>query len=117
MSYLQDFLFSPERARVKVSALSGGEKNRLLIAKLFSRPANVIIMDEPTNDLDIETVELLEEKLTDFPGTLLIVSHDRSFLNNVVTQLWVMETQGHIQEHVGGNFNWEKLLPTSSDTI
>src|SRR3990167_6711486 len=111
MSYLQDFLFSPERARVKVSALSGGEKNRLLLAKLFSRPANLIVMDEPTNDLDIETLELLEEKLNDFAGTLLIVSHDRAFLNNVVTQLWVMQSNGHIQEHVGGHFDWENLLP------
>ena len=117
ISYLQDFLFSPDRARVKVSSLSGGEKNRLLLAKLFAKPANLIVMDEPTNDLDIETLELLEEKLTDFSGTLLIVSHDRAFLNNVVTQLWVMESNGHIQEHVGGHFDWgniaaEKTMPT-----
>ena len=111
ISYLQDFLFSPDRSRVKVSSLSGGEKNRLLLAKLFSKPANLIVMDEPTNDLDIETLELLEEKLTDFPGTLLIVSHDRTFLNNVVTQLWVMGSNGNIEEHVGGNFDWEKLIP------
>ncbi|MCX7124696.1 MAG: ATP-binding cassette domain-containing protein [Gammaproteobacteria bacterium] len=117
ISYLQDFLFSPDRARVKVSSLSGGEKNRLLLAKLFAKPANLIVMDEPTNDLDIETLELLEEKLTDFSGTLLIVSHDRAFLKNVVTQLWVMESNGHIQEHVGGHFDWgniaaEKTMPT-----
>lgn len=111
ISYLQDFLFQPERARVKVSMLSGGEKNRLLIAKLFSRPANLIIMDEPTNDLDIETLELLEEKLSDFPGTLLVVSHDRAFLNNVVTQLWVIGNDGRIEEHVGGNFDWENIIP------
>lgn len=111
ISYLQDFLFSPERARIRVSGLSGGEKNRLLLAKLFSRPSNLIVMDEPTNDLDIETLELLEEKLSDFPGTLLIVSHDRAFLNNVVTQLWVMGSDGSIQEHVGGNFDWENLMP------
>ncbi|MDP1575095.1 MAG: ATP-binding cassette domain-containing protein [Coxiellaceae bacterium] len=111
ISYLQDFLFSPDRSRVKVSSLSGGEKNRLLLAKLFSKPANLIVMDEPTNDLDIETLELLEEKLTDFPGTLLIVSHDRTFLNNVVTQLWVMGKNGSIEEHVGGNFDWKKLIP------
>ncbi|OGT43899.1 MAG: ABC transporter ATP-binding protein [Gammaproteobacteria bacterium RIFCSPHIGHO2_12_FULL_40_19] len=114
ISYLQDFLFSPERARIKVSGLSGGEKNRLLLAKLFSRPSNLIVMDEPTNDLDIETLELLEEKLSDFPGTLLIVSHDRAFLNNVVTQLWVMGSDGHIQEHVGGHFDWENLMPQKS---
>lgn len=114
ISYLQDFLFSPDRARVKVSALSGGEKNRLLLAKLFTKPANLIVMDEPTNDLDIETLELLEEKLSDFQGTLLIVSHDRAFLNNVVTQLWVMESNGHIQEQVGGHFDWENLTPEKS---
>ncbi len=117
ISYLQDFLFTPDRARVKVSQLSGGEKNRLLLARLFARPANLIVMDEPTNDLDIETLELLEEKLTDFLGTLLIVSHDRAFLNNVVTQLWVIEPNGHIQEHVGGHFDWENLLPKKSGPI
>lgn len=111
ISYLQDFLFQPERTRVKVSMLSGGEKNRLLIAKLFSRPANLIIMDEPTNDLDIETLELLEEKLSDFPGTLLVVSHDRAFLNNVVTQLWVIGESGKIEEHVGGHFDWDNIIP------
>lgn len=117
ISYLQDFLFSPDRSRVKVSALSGGEKNRLLLAKLFARPANLIVMDEPTNDLDIETLELLEEKLSEFSGTLLIVSHDRTFLNNVVTQLWVMESDGHIQEHVGGHFDWENIMPKKSVTV
>ncbi|MCX7121865.1 MAG: ATP-binding cassette domain-containing protein [Gammaproteobacteria bacterium] len=117
ISYLQDFLFSPDRARVKVSSLSGGEKNRLLLAKLFSKPANLIVMDEPTNDLDIETLELLEEKLTDFPGTLLIVSHDRTFLSNVVTQLWVMESDGRIQEHVGGHFDWESLTPGKTPAL
>lgn len=117
ISYLQDFLFSPDRARVKVSVLSGGEKNRLLLAKLFARPANLIVMDEPTNDLDIETLELLEEKLADFPGTLLIVSHDRAFLNNVVTQLWVMESAGHIQEHVGGHFDWGNLMSEKSTAL
>lgn len=117
ISYLQDFLFSPERARIKVSGLSGGEKNRLLLAKLFSKPANLIVMDEPTNDLDIETLELLEEKLSDFPGTLLIVSHDRTFLSNVVTQLWVMTSHGQIQEHVGGHFDWENLMPKKQATF
>lgn len=117
ISYLQDFLFSPDRARVKVSLLSGGEKNRLLLAKLFSRPANVIVMDEPTNDLDIETLELLEEKLSEFEGTLLIISHDRAFLDNVVTQLWVIQAQGKIQEHVGGNFNWDYIIPKHQETM
>lgn len=117
IGYLQDFLFSPDRARVKVSLLSGGEKNRLLLAKLFARPANLIIMDEPTNDLDIETLELLEEKLTDFPGTLIIISHDRTFLNNVATQLWVMDNNGHIQEYVGGHINWDAVIPKKSAAI
>jgi ATP-binding cassette subfamily F protein uup len=117
ISYLQDFLFTPERARTRVSALSGGEKNRLLLAKLFARCANLIVMDEPTNDLDIETLELLEEKLTDFQGTLLIVSHDRAFLDNVVTQLWVIESNGHIQEHVGGNFDWGNIISKSPEPI
>jgi len=85
IGYLQDFLFTPERARTPVHILSGGERNRLLLAKLFSRPANLLVMDEPTNDLDAETLELLEELLLDYAGTLLLVSHDREFLNNVVT--------------------------------
>lgn len=106
ISYLQDFLFSPERARMNVSVLSGGEKNRLLLAKLFTKPSNLIVMDEPTNDLDIETLELLEEKLSDYPGTLLIVSHDRTFLNNVATQLWVCESGGKVREFVGGYTQW-----------
>ncbi len=116
ISYLQDFLFSPERARVSVSVLSGGEKNRLLLAKLFTKPANLIVMDEPTNDLDIETLELLEEKLSEYDGTLLIVSHDRAFLNNVVTQLWVMEGDGLIQEYVGGYSQWlSHMQPKTSE--
>ena len=106
ISYLQDFLFSPERARMNVSVLSGGEKNRLLLAKLFTKPANLIVMDEPTNDLDIETLELLEDKLCEYQGTLLIVSHDRAFLNNVVTQLWVLDGKGNIEEFVGGYSQW-----------
>jgi ATP-binding cassette subfamily F protein uup len=116
ISYLQDFLFSPDRTRVKVSLLSGGEKNRLLLAKLFSRPSNVIVMDEPTNDLDIETLELLEEKLSEFEGTLLIISHDRKFLDNVVTQLWVIDPNGRIQEHVGGHFDWDTIIPKKIET-
>ena len=91
--YLQDFLFSPERARSPVRALSGGERNRLLLARLFTRPANVLVLDEPTNDLDLETLELLEQQLVDWPGTLLLVSHDRRFLDNVVTSTLAFEGQ------------------------
>jgi len=106
MSYLGDFLFSPERARAKVSALSGGERNRLLLARLFSRPANVLVLDEPTNDLDIETLELLEALLQDYGGTLFLVSHDRAFLDNVVTQSIAFEGDGVVREYVGGYSEW-----------
>ncbi|WP_163938474.1 ABC transporter ATP-binding protein [Paraferrimonas sp. SM1919] len=102
LSYLQDFLFSPERARTPVKALSGGEKNRLLLARLFLRPANLIILDEPTNDLDIETLELLESLLAEFPGTLLLVSHDRAFIDNTVTSSWWYAGDGNWHEYVGG---------------
>ncbi|MEO8677664.1 MAG: ribosomal protection-like ABC-F family protein [Vicinamibacterales bacterium] len=104
--YLQDFLFSPERARSPVKALSGGERNRLLLARLFTRPVNVLILDEPTNDLDLETLELLEAQLVDWPGTLLLVSHDRRFLDNVVTSTIVFEGDGRVQEFVGGYEDW-----------
>ncbi len=106
MSYLGDFLFAPARARSPIKSLSGGEKNRLLLARLFTKPANLIIMDEPTNDLDLETLELLEEKLVDYEGTLLIVSHDRVFLDNVVTSVLVFEGQGVVNEYVGGYSDW-----------
>ncbi len=106
MSYLNDFLFAPARARSPVKTLSGGEKNRLLLAKLFTKPANLIIMDEPTNDLDMETLELLEERLVDYKGTLLIVSHDRAFLDNVVTSVFVFEGEGVVAEYVGGYSDW-----------
>ncbi|MGZ9066611.1 MAG: ATP-binding cassette domain-containing protein [Burkholderiales bacterium] len=106
MSYLGDFLFPPERARAKVSALSGGERNRLLLARLFSRPANVLVLDEPTNDLDVETLELLEALLQDYAGTLFLVSHDRAFLDNVVTQSIVFEGNGILREYVGGYSDW-----------
>ncbi|MDR4497856.1 MAG: ATP-binding cassette domain-containing protein [Candidatus Scalindua sp.] len=106
MSYLQDFLFSPDRARISASVLSGGERNRLLLARLFTRPSNVIVMDEPTNDLDIETLELLEELLVDYKGTLLLVSHDRAFLNNVVTSTIVFEGEGEVNEYAGGYDDW-----------
>jgi ABC transport system ATP-binding/permease protein len=113
IGYLQDFLFSPERSRSPVRILSGGERNRLLLAKLFTKPSNVLIMDEPTNDLDTETLELLEELLFDYPGTLLLVSHDRAFLNNVVTSTLVFEGQGRIGEYVGGYDDWlrQRKLP------
>jgi ATP-binding cassette subfamily F protein uup len=104
--YLRDFLFTDERARSPVKALSGGERNRLLLARLFTRPANVLVMDEPTNDLDLETLELLEAQLVDWPGTLLLVSHDRVFLDNVVTSTIVFEGGGRIQEYVGGYVDW-----------
>jgi ATP-binding cassette subfamily F protein uup len=106
--YLEDFLFPPERARSPVKALSGGERGRLLLARLLTRPANVLILDEPTNDLDIETLELLEAELAAFDGTLLIVSHDRSFLDNVVTSTLVFTGDGHIEEHLGGYEQWQR---------
>ncbi len=106
IGYLQDFLFSPERARSPVRILSGGERNRLLLARLFTKPSNVLVMDEPTNDLDTETLELLEELLLDYPGTVLLVSHDRVFLNNVVTSTLVLEGDGRVGEYVGGYDDW-----------
>jgi ATP-binding cassette subfamily F protein uup len=106
MSYLNSFLFTPERALSPVSALSGGECNRLLLARLFSQPSNLMVMDEPTNDLDLETLELLEELLSDYKGTLFIVSHDRTFLDNVVTSTLVFEGDGQIQQYVGGYQDW-----------
>lgn len=106
MSYLSDFLFAPTRARSPVKSLSGGEKNRLLLARLFTKPANLIIMDEPTNDLDLETLELLESRLVEYDATLLIVSHDRAFLDNVVTSVYVFEQPGTVNEYVGGYSDW-----------
>ncbi len=108
IGYLQDFLFSPERARAPISRLSGGERNRLLLARLFSRPRNLLVLDEPTNDLDAETLELLEEQLAEYPGTLLLVSHDRDFLDAVVTSTLVMEGEGRVGEYVGGYSDWER---------
>ena len=105
-AYLADFLFPPERARSPVKALSGGERNRLLLARLFTRPANVLVLDEPTNDLDLETLELLEAELVEWPATLLLVSHDRVFLDNVVTSTMVFEGDGRVQEYVGGYEDW-----------
>jgi ATP-binding cassette subfamily F protein uup len=106
MSYLGDFLFSPKRVRSPVSSLSGGERNRLLLARLFSKPSNMLVLDEPTNDLDIETLELLEEMLANYPGTVLLVSHDRAFLDRVVTSCLVFDGQGHITDSVGGYTDW-----------
>ncbi|MFI3566225.1 ATP-binding cassette domain-containing protein, partial [Klebsiella pneumoniae] len=102
LSYLQDFLFSPERARTPVKALSGGERNRVLLAKLLLKPSNLIVMDEPTNDLDMVTLELLEEMLSEYKGTLLLISHDRAFMDNVVTSTWVFDGKGGIAEYIGG---------------
>jgi ATP-binding cassette subfamily F protein uup len=109
ISYLGDFLFAPERARSPVKSLSGGERNRLLLARLFTRPANVLVLDEPTNDLDIETLELLEELLANYDGTLFLVSHDRSFLDNVVTQVIAFEGDGKLMEYVGGYEDWVRV--------
>jgi len=109
--YLRDFLFPPERLQSPVSTLSGGERNRLLLARLFARPANLLVMDEPTNDLDVETLELLEELLLDYPGTLLLVSHDRAFLDNVVTSSLVFEGDGVIGDYVGGYSDWLRQRP------
>ncbi|SDS13436.1 ATP-binding cassette, subfamily F, uup [Halopseudomonas litoralis] len=106
ISYLGDFLFSPERTRTPVKALSGGERARLLLARLFSKPANVLVLDEPTNDLDVETLELLEEVLDGFDGTVLLVSHDRAFLDNVVTSSLVFEGDGNVREYIGGYADW-----------
>ena len=116
ISYLSDFLFAPERARTPVKALSGGECNRVLLAKLFSQPANVLVLDEPTNDLDVETLELLEEILLEFTGTVLLVSHDRAFLDNVVTSTLVFEGHGQIREYVGGYQDWIRQRPAPVST-
>lgn len=111
VGYLKDFLFTPERARIPVSLLSGGERNRLLLARLFTRPCNVLVLDEPTNDLDQETLELLEELVGDFPGTVLVVSHDREFLNNTVTSCLVFEGSGRVVEYAGGYDDWLAQRP------
>jgi ATP-binding cassette subfamily F protein uup len=121
--YMSDFLFPVELAQTPVKALSGGERNRLLLARLFARPANLLVLDEPTNDLDLETLELLEAKLVEWPGTLLLVSHDRTFLDHVVTSTLVFEGHGRIQEYAGGYADWlrqraEPVPPgTLADTV
>ncbi len=114
ISYLQDFLFTPDRANSPVNALSGGERNRLLLAKLFIKPANVLVLDEPTNDLDVDTLELLEELLLNYTGTVLIVSHDRAFINNLVTSCFVFEGDGKISEYVGSYDDWLRQRPAIS---
>ena len=116
MTYLGDFLFAPERARSPVRTLSGGERNRLLLARLFAKPANVLVLDEPTNDLDIDTLELLEQLLEEYDGTVFLVSHDRTFLDNVVTQVVVAEGEGIWKEYVGGYADWERVSRTTQST-
>jgi ATP-binding cassette subfamily F protein uup len=108
ISYLEDFLFPPQRSRSPVKSLSGGERNRLLLARLFARPANILVLDEPTNDLDIDTLELLENLLQDFNGTLFLVSHDRAFLENTVTQVIAFEGNGKLTEFGGGYDDWQR---------
>lgn len=111
IAYLQDFMFTPERAHMPVRALSGGERNRLLLARLFTKAANILVMDEPTNDLDMETLELVEELLLNFKGTLIIVSHDRAFLNNVVTSTLIIEDNGVVDEYIG---NYDECMSQRS---
>jgi ATP-binding cassette subfamily F protein uup len=117
ISYLENFLFPPERARALVKSLSGGERNRLLLARLFARPANVVVLDEPTNDLDIETLELLEALLQDYAGTLFLVSHDRAFLDNVVTQTIAYEGEGRWKEYAGGYADWKRASKGGSAAL
>jgi len=117
MGYLKDFLFSSERANSPVRVLSGGERNRLLLARLFTRPCNVLVMDEPTNDLDAETLDLLEDRLVEYPGTLIIVSHDRAFLNNVVTSTLAFEGDGVVNEYVGGFDDWLRQRPQPAEDV
>lgn len=117
ISYLGDFLFAPQRARSPVKSLSGGERNRLLLARLFTRPTNVLVLDEPTNDLDIETLELLEVLLQDYAGTLFLVSHDRAFLDNVVTQVIAFEGDGKLQEYAGGYEDWLRARPLPAGSV
>ncbi|MCC5812558.1 MAG: ATP-binding cassette domain-containing protein [Ectothiorhodospiraceae bacterium] len=116
MSYLRDFLFTPEQARGPITALSGGERNRLLLARLFTCPANLLVLDEPTNDLDMETLELLEQLLVDFQGTVLLVSHDRAFLDNVVGSSLVFEGEGKVREYVGGYSDWVRQRPQAAES-
>jgi ATP-binding cassette subfamily F protein uup len=113
VGYLEDFLFSKDRVQAPISALSGGERNRLMLARLFARPANLLVMDEPTNDLDLETLEILEDLLLDYEGTLLLVSHDRAFLNNIVTSTLAVDGAGRVLETVGGYDDWQNQNGTA----
>jgi ATP-binding cassette subfamily F protein uup len=115
ISYLEDFLFPPQRSRSPVKSLSGGERNRLLLARLFARPANILVLDEPTNDLDIDTLELLESLLQEFQGTLFLVSHDRAFLENTVTQVIAFEGNGILTEFGGGYDDWQRFTQKRTD--
>ncbi len=115
IGYLQDFLFAPDRARSPVKALSGGERNRLLLARLFSKPANILVLDEPTNDLDVETLELLEELVSNYSGTILLVSHDREFVNNVVSSTLVFQSDGSVNEYIGGYDDWLRQRAEAND--
>jgi ATP-binding cassette subfamily F protein uup len=115
IGYLSEFLFPPQRARSPVSALSGGERNRLLLARLFARPANMLVLDEPTNDLDIETLDLLESLLAEYKGTVLVVSHDREFLDNVTTQVIVFAGDGRLVEIAGGYSDWQRFRDGQQD--
>ena len=117
MAYLGDFLFPPRRANVPVSNLSGGERNRLLLARLFALPANLLVLDEPTNDLDIDSLELLEQTLQNYPGTLILVSHDRRFLDNVVTEVLAHEGNGLWREYVGGYSDWQHFKPKIESVV
>ena len=117
ISYLEDFLFPPERAHSPVKSLSGGERNRLLLARLFTRPANVLVLDEPTNDLDIETLELLEALLQEYDGTIFLVSHDREFLDNVVTQVIAFEGEGILREYIGSYQDWVRTKAAQTTEV
>jgi ATP-binding cassette subfamily F protein uup len=114
MGYLEDFLFTRDRVRAPISSLSGGERNRLLLARLFTQPANLLVLDEPTNDLDIETLEVLEDLLLEYEGTLLMVSHDRAFLNNIVTSTLILDGKGNVTEYVGGYDDWHKQIEAAT---
>jgi ATP-binding cassette subfamily F protein uup len=114
ISYLEDFLFPPDRSRAKVRVLSGGERNRLLLARLFTKPSNLLVLDEPTNDLDADTLELLEDLLVEYTGTVLLVSHDRDFLNEVVSSTFVFEGGGRVTEYVGGYDDWVRQRPAAA---
>ena len=117
VGYLKDFLFSAKSIRMPVKALSGGERNRLLLARLFTRSFNLLVMDEPTNDLDLETLELLEELLTEYSGTLLLVSHDRDFIDNTVTSTLAFDAPGNVNEYVGGYQDWLRQRPSTDHPV